>query len=161
MQTIHNSIISPRGSMQLWRNEILTNYKQTPNVRKRLQDILKGRDGNLSSDLEGIKYKSRHASSTRKYNSTPATSKKCTCCGKATHPHDKWPPRDAECFKCHKKGHYGSMCLLKKPTTAVSTVQASTEQTDTSETESNNTFLGTVQSQEETRWVTVVKVNNC
>ena len=151
-------------SQQLQTDSELTLDKAKKRIRQKeavhqQQDILKGRDANLSSDLEGIKYKSRHASSTRKYDSTPATSKKCTRCGKAKHPRDKCPARDAECFKCHKKGHYGSMCLSKKPTTTVSTVQ-STEQTDTSETDSDNTFLGTVQSQEETRWVTVLKVNN-
>ena len=51
------------------------------------------------------------------------------------------------------------MCLSKKTTIAVSTVLG-TEQTDVSETESDDNFLGTVESQEETQWMSVLKVNN-
>ena len=54
-------------------------------------DISKGRDTHPSSDLEGIKYKSKHAGSTRKNDSTPCTSKKRTRCGKTKHPRDKCP----------------------------------------------------------------------
>ena len=122
-------------------------------------DILKGRDTHPSNDLEGIKYWSKHASSTRKNDSTSCTSKKCTRCSKTKHPRDKCPARDAKCFKCHKKGHYSSLCLSKKTTTAVSTVLG-TEQTDASETESDDNFLGTVESQEETQWMSILKVNN-
>ena len=92
-------------------------------------------------------------------DSTPPTSNKCTRCGKAKHPHDECPVRDAECFKCHKKGHYSSLCLSKKATIAVSTV-LSTEQTNTSEAENEDNFLGTVESQQQTQWVTILKVNN-
>ena len=123
------------------------------------QDILKGRDTHLTSELDAIKYKSKYTSGTKKNDSTPPTSKKCTRCGKAKHPRDKCPARDAECFKCHKKGHCSSFCLSKKATTAVSTV-LSTEQTNTSEAENEDNFLGTVESQQQTQWVTVIKVNN-
>ena len=51
------------------------------------------------------------------------------------------------------------MCLSKKTSTAVSTVLG-TEQTDTLETESDDNFLGTVESQGETQWMLVLKVNN-
>ena len=51
------------------------------------------------------------------------------------------------------------MCLSKKTSTAVSTV-LSTEQTDALETESDDNFLGTVESQGETQWMSVLKVNN-
>ena len=116
------------------------------------QEILKGRDTHLTSELEAIKYKSKYTSDTKKNDSTPPTSKKCTRCGKAKHPRDKCPALDAECFKCHKKGHYSSFC-------AVSTV-LSTEQTNTSAAENEDNFLGTVELQQQTQWVTVIKVNN-
>ena len=105
------------------------------------QDILKGRDTHLASELEAIKYKSKYTSGTKKNDSTPPTPKKCTRCGKAKYPCDKYPARDAECFKCHKKGHYSSLCL--------STV-LSTEQTNTLEAENEDNFLGTVESQKQT-----------
>ena len=171
--------------MQLWRTEVRNDSRQVGgrNLRRKSltatadgrrtdfrqakkkirqkevvhqqHDILKGRD----IHLEGIKYKSKHAGSTRKNDGTPHTSKKCTCCGKTKHPRDKCPGRDAECFKCHKKGHYSSLCLSKKTSTAVSTVLG-TEQTDASETESDDNFLGTVESQGKTQWMLALKVNN-
>ena len=151
-------------SQQLQTDSELTLDKAKKKIRQKeavhqQHDILKGRDVHPSSDLEGIKYKSKHASSIRKNDSMLGTSKKCTRCGKAKHPRDKCPARDAECFNCHKKGHYSSLCLSKKTTTAVFTIQG-TEQTNASETESDDKFLGAIESQQETQWISVLKVNN-
>ena len=40
--------------------------------------------------------------------------KKCTRCGKESHPREKCPAKDAACHKCGKKGHYSSCCFSKK-----------------------------------------------
>ena len=41
--------------------------------------------------------------------------KSCFSCGKEPpHPKSECPAREAECFKCRKKGHYGSVCRSKK-----------------------------------------------
>ena len=114
------------------------------------QDILRGNtDTHVASDLEEVKQtRSKRPSGTKshKNDSTPGTSKTYTCCGKAKYPHDKCPAREAECFKCHKKGHYGSLCLSKKPSRSVSNVET-TEPPEISETDSDENFLGTVDAQ--------------
>ena len=38
---------------------------------------------------------------------------KCTRCGKDQHSKDKCPAKDAECYRCHKIGHYGAQCRSK------------------------------------------------
>ena len=91
------------------------------------QGILKGNtDTHVTSDLKEIKQtKAKRPSSTKshKNDSTTGISKKCMCCGKPKHLHDKCPTRDAKCFKCHKKEHYSGLCLSKRHITSVSIVQ--------------------------------------
>ena len=43
-----------------------------------------------------------------------SSAKSCTRCGKGKHSRDKCPARDVACYKCHRRGHYGSMCLSKR-----------------------------------------------
>jgi len=49
--------------------------------------------------------------------------KTCTRCGKDAHPRDKCPAKDAECYRCKRKGHCGAMSLSK--TVAANSVEAS------------------------------------
>ena len=155
-------------SQQLQMDAELTLVKAKTRIRQKetiyhQQGILKGNtDTHVANDLEEIKQtKSKRPSGTKshKNDSIPGTSRKCMRCGKPKHPRDKCPARDAECFKCHKKGHYSSLCLSKRPITSVSTVQT-TEPTKISETDSDENFLGTVESQQETQWTTLLKVND-
>ena len=60
-------------------------------------------------------------------------------------------------FKCHKKEHYSGLCLSKRRITSVSIVQT-TEPAVNSDTDSDKNFLGTVESQQETQWITLLKV---
>ena len=47
----------------------------------------------------------------------------CTRCSKDSHPQEKCPAKDAECYRCKRKGHYGVMCLSK--TVAANSVETS------------------------------------
>ena len=51
------------------------------------------------------------------------------------------------------------MCLSKKPSRSLSNVET-TEPPDISETDNDKKFLGTVDAQQETQWVTLLKVND-
>ena len=39
--------------------------------------------------------------------------KVCRRCGKSSHPRQSCPAKDATCFRCNRKVHYGSQCLSK------------------------------------------------
>ena len=39
--------------------------------------------------------------------------KVCRRCGKSSHPRQSCPARDATCFYCNRKGHFGAQCLSK------------------------------------------------
>ena len=43
--------------------------------------------------------------------------KLCSRYGRGQHPWERCPARDAECYKCHKKGHFSSQCLSKRVAT--------------------------------------------
>ena len=155
-------------SEQLQMDPKLTLDKAKTRIRQKeavqhQQGILRGNtDTHGASDLEEVKQtrsKSPSGTKSHKNDSTPGTSKICTRCGKAKHPHDKCPAREAECFKCHKKGHYSSLCLSKKPSRSVSNVET-TEHPEISETDSDENCLGTVDAQQETQCVTLLKVND-
>ena len=63
---------------------------------------------------------------------TPSPAGKlCRRCGKGSHPLQQCPAKDAECFRCHRKGHYGSQCLSK----TIAQVIDSTNQEDGPESE--------------------------
>ena len=41
-----------------------------------------------------------------------ADQKNYSRCGKGLHDKNKCPAKDAECHRCHKKGHYGAQCFI-------------------------------------------------
>ena len=57
--------------------------------------------------------KNRPAGQQRHGNRQRTTSQKCGRSGRERHPRDKCPARDAECYHCGGKGHYGAMCRKK------------------------------------------------
>lgn len=42
----------------------------------------------------------------------------CEYCGRSAHPRDKCPAKEATCFRCKEKGHYGRSTVCKKLTKA-------------------------------------------
>jgi len=41
----------------------------------------------------------------------PHTSMKCRRCGKGSHPRHLCPAKEAQCFRCNRKGHFSSQCM--------------------------------------------------
>ena len=39
--------------------------------------------------------------------------KVCRRCGKTSHPRQSCPAKEATCFRCNRKGHFGYQCLSK------------------------------------------------
>ena len=72
---------------------------------------------------------------------TTSQPKNCGRCGKGQHQRDQCPARDVECHRCHKKGHYSSLCYSK----SVSEIASSEECLDTA-------FLNTLQQGKESCW---------
>ena len=76
-----------------------------------------------------------------KVRHTTSQPKNCGRCGKGQHQQDQCPARDVECHRCHKKGHYSSLCYSK----SVSEIASSEECLDTA-------FLNTLQKGKESCW---------
>ena len=94
----------------------LTLEKAKERVRQREavaveQKALKGPAGGAIS-LDGIH--SRHRQQSRAVASGRPTGKPCTRCGKGQHPRDRCPAKEVTCYRCQKKGHYGSQCFSKQ-----------------------------------------------
>ena len=51
---------------------------------------------------------------------------KCRRCGKASHPRQSCPAKDATCFRCNRKGHFGAQCLSKTVAELTDSLQEST-----------------------------------
>ena len=89
-----------------------------------------------------IDYVKKAWETTPRQSGSGSNEKPCKRCGKDHKPNDKFPARNATCFKCNRKGHFSAQCLLKTATTSELTVE---------------TFLGVVSSNEES-WVCSLKL---
>ena len=78
--------------------------------------------------------------------------KPCRCCGKGAHPKEKCPVKGAICYKCRKKGHYGSQCLSKN-------IEELTNGSGQSNNSIDFAFLDTVSSTKNSVWLKTVQVN--
>ena len=91
---------------------------------------------------------------TAPHKSVRPAAQKCKRCGNKSHPRDQCPAKDAECYKCKKKGHFSSQCL----TTTVKAVISSAEVTSPDE-DLDLAFLSAVVSTDETCWTASIRVN--
>ena len=91
---------------------------------------------------------------TAPHKSVRPAAQKCKRCGNKPHPRDQCPAKDAECYKCKKKGHFSSQYL----TTTVKAVISSAEVTSPDE-DLDLAFLSAVVSTDETCWTASIRVN--
>ena len=103
-------------SQQLQMDPDLTIEKAKKHTRKKeavrqQSDILKGKPDKPISDLEGVRYK--HNFVKKRGDQPPVTHKKCTRCGKAQHPRDKCPAKDAACTN-FGRGVITAVCVCQR-----------------------------------------------
>ena len=105
-----------------------------------LDELRRGSKGGASGQKKPYKGGSRHG------KGSPS---QCLRCGKDPHPAgDKCPAVSAVCYKCHKKGHYGAICLNKKAAAA-------------HELSLNTAFLGAVTSAKAaSSWHVTISLND-
>ena len=116
-----------------------------------------------TTTLEQVKSTRNKHTSHRPVAATPktsravrtATQKKCKRCGNKPHSRDLCPAKDAECYKCKKRGHFSSQCL----TTTVKEVTLSAEMTSPNEEDLDLAFLNAVVSADEPSWTANIRVN--
>ena len=69
-------------------------------------------------------------------------------CGRGSHPRQQCPARDAECRKCHKRGHYERLCRTK-----------SVAEVHGPEPPDDFAYLNTIGSGQSAMWTVTVSVN--
>ena len=119
------------------------------------QQLLKGLPPNQAMIIDSVQPKPLSASRWSRgkpplkggYNSE---GRRCSRCGRGPHPRQSCPARDAECFKCKRKGDFGSVCLSKA---AVSEVTEEDQDYDMSY------LTAIVADESRSSWNTTVTVN--
>ena len=99
----------------------VTITRQSEEVHRQ-QTVVRGKPTDLNSDLVDAVHASKGVDrkkfankggdhKTSGQSSAQQRQQKCTRCGKTpSHSRQQCPARDAICHRCHKKGHYQSMC---------------------------------------------------
>ena len=86
------------------------------------QEVLKNGAKGETSSIDAIRYKP-HSNPSMSYTQPPRNNSsgtkgkgrtKCTRCSRGPHERSKCPAKDATCFKCSKKGHFGVVCFSSK-----------------------------------------------
>ena len=86
--------------------------------------------------------------------------KACSRCGKGSHSRDKCPAKDATCFKCQKRGNFGSQCFSKDKASQHSVdVDTFTSADSTHSTYDLTTFLDVIHTGNKAVWTATLKVN--
>ncbi|KAL7881030.1 hypothetical protein SRHO_G00032840 [Serrasalmus rhombeus] len=134
---------------ELTLEKAITQVKQSAAVKKQ-QPVLRGAES-TAGQVEAItkKQKGRKVG----YEKTDSTAVGCGKCGNMKkHPWKECPARDAECRKCHKKGHYAKTCRSAKGVHDITQGYVRGEEEDFA-------FLGEMRSTGEDEWVGVLQLN--
>ena len=128
------------------------------------QGILKG----SNETLETINARSKAKSRTQRRLvplDQPVTrqpvqkAKLCRHCGKSSHPHQSCPAKDATCFRCNRKGHYGSQCLSKTVAEIANPLQELTvNNSSDGDLYSDTVYLNAVNRNNEKQWYVQIQV---
>ena len=120
----------------------ITNAHQQESVKKQ-QKVVRAEESSHNVDAvhsKQIRVKTDKSVSSNKqaHKQNPVTSSDiCTRCGKRSHRgNQQCPARDAQCRKCHRRGHFPAMCRTK----SVKTV--------TREDSEDKAFVGAVENSE-------------
>ena len=159
---IQDTALSER--LQMDADLTLEKAKKTIRQREAVQEQQRELKGSETKSLDALKGSNRIGnrrprnnagrgkSGNYKTRNSPTTPPKtCTRCGKDPHPRDKCPAKDAECYRCRKKGHYGALCLSKAA--SAHSLEADLTCVDTA-------FLDNLSpAHQETAWLTHIQLN--
>ena len=85
--------------------------------------------------------------------------KLCRRCGKRLHPRQSCPAKDATCFRCNRKGHYGSQSLSKTVAEIADPLQElSVNDSSDGNLYSDMVYLNAVNRNNEKRWCVQILV---
>lgn len=134
---------------ELTLEKAMTRVRQSEAV-KRQQPVLRGIE-QQPGQVEAVHKKNPRAFKTAKDRTDTSG---CSRCGQTKkHSRTECPARDAECRKCHKKGHFAIRCRTGGG------VHNITELHKRSEDEAAFAFLGEMDSVEEDEWIETLHLN--
>ena len=128
------------------------------------QDILKGSNETLETINARSKVKSRIQRrlvpfSQQVTRQPVQKAKLCRRCGKSSHPRQSCPAKDATCFRCNRKGHYGSQCLSKTVAEIADSLQKLTvNNSSDGDLYSDTVYLNAVNRSNEKQWCVQIQV---
>ena len=141
----------------------ITMARQSESVRKQ-QSVIRGDKSEIAMESsinavnrqKSLPQSGVRSSKGKKYDNDPVQNKFCTRCGKSPiHDFKVCPARDAICHKCSRRGHFKKYCR-----SAGRVWEIHQENSEDSSDETTETFIGVVDSHQETPdWTVNVLVN--
>ena len=84
----------------------------------------------------------------------------CRRCGKGSHPLQDCPAKDATCFHCNRKGHFGNQRLSTTVANVKRDLSELTMESDNNNDDTDRAYLDTVRGEQSRIWVVDVKIND-
>jgi hypothetical protein len=113
---IRDSALSEQ--LQMKADLTLESAKKTIRQREAVHEQqLELKDTGATKSVDAVKSSYRtnrrpRSDANRKFRSNPKPQMRtCNRCSKDAHPKDKCPAKDQQCYRCKRKGHFGSMCF--------------------------------------------------
>ena len=141
--------------VELTLEKTKTKIRQREAVGEQQKELQQSPSGNTSpANLEELNSRRRPNMGQRRQRSygsrnerarNTGPNKPCTRCGKGPHPREQCPAKDATCYRCNKKGHYGAHCLTKQ----VSEVEGDVD----------TAFLGELGMTQTAAWLVTLNLN--
>jgi len=88
----------------------------------------------------------------------PIATQNCRRCGKISHPRQLCPAKDVLCYRCNRKGHYGSQCLSITVAPQPKGVHELSRQLEQSESETSDRYLDTVVGNKKNMWSITIRL---
>ena len=88
----------------------------------------------------------------------PLAYQNCRRCGKSSHPRQSCPAKDVLCYRCNRKGHYGSQCLSNTVAPQPRGVHELSRQSEQSESETTDKYLDTVVGSKKNMWSITIQL---
>ena len=132
---------------------------------KAQQEILKGKEKEEISLHAVDKYAPRRKlpaipPQTKLPKHKPSVLQTCRRCGKGSHPRQESPAREAICFCCNRRGHFGNQCLSSTVVNTKGDLNELTMDYTRDHQDTTSSYLDTVRGEQNWIWEVEVTVNN-